>query len=463
MKRYTFLIAMAMIFGGLISTIQAQTFRVFPKTGEPQQFDCSAVDSLVFEAPAYDGPTFSLEYSNLTATTVTLSVKSDDPTVNYYYDCVTTEQLASSNGSIASVVEGYISYLQQTYPTLSLENILGSLLSHGDASDDVSGLPAGTDFVFYAIPVGKDGKCYGEPTTTTFTTLPGGDPADCTFDFTIDDITQEGAYITVNPSDASVRFWIGLCSVADYPGDKAIAMDVKSNIEQYASEKGMTVAQVVKGVTFTGASTTAESGLDANTSYYAYAFAMDETGGCLGKVYKKMFTTHSTDVSDADISLRYRVFNGDDVYALDNEKYANAKGRVFVQAVAVPNDMASHWVVALAKGDLTDDVTYPDESTKNAILQGGKLDVVTNNFLADWTTCTFLYYGADANGIDGELHRLAVTFDKSMVRPISEFSEDASSAPKRVMRAPMARPRLNMVAKRMIKKATDNIHRDLLY
>lgn len=463
MKKYSFLIAMMLFMCALANTVSAQSFKLYPKGGEAQQFDCSAVDSLVFEAPETNSPTFKLEYSDLTSTTVTLKVTPDDPNVKYYYDCVTTEQLASSNNSIAAIVEGYISYLQQTYPTLSLENILSALLSKGYASDDVSGLPANTDFIFYAIPVGDDGKCYGEPTTTKFTTLPGGDPADCTFDFELEDITSEGLTMTAVPSDASVRYWMGITSVADYPGDKALALNVKSSIEQYASEKGMTVAQVVKGVTFTAKSDPiTESGLEANTNYYAYAYAMGEDGGCLGKVYKKMFTTRSTSVSDADISIKYRYFNGDDLKALDAEKYGKYAGRVLAQVVVTPNEAATNWAVALAKGDLSDTTTYPDETTKNATLQGGKLNNEVNNFVADWTTCTLLYYGAEASGVDGELHRLVVTFDKANARPASEFSETAE-APRKAMRAPIARKKLSTVEKRMVKNAASNIHRDLLY
>ena len=462
MKKYGFLVALAFILGGLFNSVSAQSFRLYPKGGEAQQFDCSAVDSLVFEAPEVTGPTFQLSYSNLTATTVTLSVTPDDPTVSYYYDCVTEEQLASSDGSIASIVEGYISYLQKSYPTLSLENILGTLLSKGPASDEVSGLPAGTNFIFYAIPVGTDGKCYGEPSTTKFSTLPGGDPADCTFSFDLTDITSEGLTVGVKPSDSSVRYWMGVTSVADYPGDKALAMEVKSDIEQYASEKGMTVAQVVKGVTFMGNKELPESGLDKDTQYYAYAYAMGEDGGCLGQVFKKSFTTHSTEVSDADVSMKYRYFNGDDLYDLDSEKYAKLKGRVYVQAVVTPNETATNWVVALAQGDLTDETTYPEESTKNAILQGGKLNNELNTFIADWKTCTFLYYGADQSGVDGQLHRLLVTFEKDKAMPVSQFSETVD-APRKLMRAPIARKKLNTVEKRMVKTATDYIHRDLLY
>lgn len=462
-KKHSTLAVFTLLFSLLCTTAFAQSFKVTMKSGDVVNYDCSDVESIQFEAPETSGPTFKLEYSNLTSTTVTLKVTPDDPTVRYYYDCITEEQLASSNGDIAKVVEDYIVYLQNNYPTLSVENILEALLAKGEDSDDVSKLPAGTPFVFYAIAVDDEGKCYGEPTTVKFSTLPGGDPADCSFTFDLSDISAEGLYAKVVPSDASVRYWWSLTPVSEYPGDKAMALDVKSNIEEYAQQKGMTVAQVVKGVTFTGESALQESGLEANTEYYIYAYAMDETGASAGKLYKQKFITRVSDYSEADVSLKYRYFNGDDLYALDPDKYANLQGRAYVQTVITPNDAADNWALALAKGDLTDETVYPEESTKNAVLQGGFLNSTEKNFVADWQTCTFLYFGADEAGVDGPLHRLLVTFDKANARPVSELTVSSSAAPaaKTVSRI-MPRASKSVVAKRMVKTPAAKMSRSVM-
>ena len=174
---------------------------------------------------------------------------------------------------------------------------------------------------------------------------------------------------------------MGITPFEDYPGDKALAMDVKENIESYAQSKGMTVAQVVKGVTFTDNIESQESGLDLNTSYYIYAYAMNEDASAAGKIYKLKFTTRASGASDADISIKYRYYDGDDLYNMDPTKYANMKGRVYMQSVVTPNDDAAHWAVALAKGDFTDETMFPDESTKNAVLQGGYLSATQKTSL----------------------------------------------------------------------------------
>lgn len=460
MKTNKFLILAIMLISALTS-INAQSFHVYRNSGNVSDFTIADVDSIVFDAPEDEGPRFHLKYSGLTSTSVTLSVTPEDNSVAYYYDCVTKEQLEESNGSIASVVEGYLSYLQQRYPTLSMENILEAILSKGPATDDVKGLPAGTDFIFYAIPVNKEGKCYGKPTTKNFSTLPGGDPAECTFDISYTDLTADGCNVIIKPSDPSVRYWMGITPFKDYPGDKALAMDVKENIESYAQSKGMTVAQVVKGVTFTDNIESQESGLDLNTSYYIYAYAMNEDASAAGKIYKLKFTTRASGASDADISIKYRYYDGDDLYNMDPTKYANMKGRVYMQSVVTPNDDAAHWAVALAKGDFTDETMFPDESTKNAVLQGGYLSATQKNFVADWTTCTLLYFAADAAGVDGELHRLLVDFKKEGASPISTFTETVE-APAQVSRLLVPRRQFNSVARRMMKKGNAAIHRTLV-
>lgn len=136
MKTNKFLILAIMLISALTS-INAQSFHVYRNGGNVSDFTIADVDSIVFDAPEDEGPRFHLKYSGLTSTSVTLSVTPEDNSVAYYYDCVTKEQLEDSNGSIASVVEGYLSYLQQSYPTLSMENILEAILSKGPATDDV--------------------------------------------------------------------------------------------------------------------------------------------------------------------------------------------------------------------------------------------------------------------------------------------------------------------------------------
>lgn len=436
LEKYIIGIALALLLG--TQSVTAQTVRLHMKGGETLEYNCADVDSLTFIPAEKPSPKFQLAVSNIGIASATLSVTPDDNAVRYYYDVCTREQYDALSGGVEEIVTSYIEYLKGRYPTLTMEQILGNTLSQGADIDQLTGLPAGTEFVFYAIAVDDEGKCYGEAATTTFSTLPGGDPADCTFTVGYENLTSDALTVLVTPSDPSVRYWMGIVAVANFSGDYALTAQVQQEIADYASSTGMDMAELVQKVTFAGDIALEESGLTPETPYYIYVYAMNPDGSAAGAVTKKRFVTQTELPSDAAVSLSYRYFDGDALYETDPETYAGYQGRVLVQTRLTPNETATSWAIALAKGDLTDETLYPDEATKNAVLQAGSINVESKTFKADWTTCTFLYFAADADGIDGVLKRLLVTFDKANARPVSEIGIEA--LPARLAAPPAALP-----------------------
>lgn len=426
LEKYIIGIALALLLG--TQSVTAQTVRLHMKGGETLEYNCADVDSLTFIPAEKPSPKFQLAVSNIGIASATLSVTPDDNAVRYYYDVCTRQQYDALSGGVEEIVTSYIEYLKGRYPTLTMEQILGNTLSQGADSDQLTGLPAGTEFVFYAIAVDDEGKCYGEAATTTFSTLPGGDPADCTFTVGYENLTSDALTVLVTPSDPSVRYWMGIVAVANFSGDYALTAQVQQEVADYAASTGMDMAELVEKVTFAGDIRLEESGLTPETPYYIYVYAMNPDGSAAGAVTKKRFVTQTELPSDAAVSLSYRYFDGDALYEADPETYAGYQGKVLVQTRLTPNETAVSWAIALAKGDLTDETLYPDEATKNAVLQAGSINVESKTFVADWTTCTFLYFAADADGIDGVLKRLPVTFDKANARPVSEIGIEALPA-----------------------------------
>ena len=121
-------------------------------------------------------------------------------------------------------------------------------------------------------------------------------------------------------------------------------------------------------------------------------------------------------------------FDGSELAEADAQ-WAKYAGKVVVETTVTPNDDAEHWVLALASGDLTDEVAYPEDQTKQAMLQAGSFDVRTQQFVATWGKATFLAFAADAAGVDGALLRQAVEFDSSGVTPASEYGKTTRSLP----------------------------------
>lgn len=378
------------------------------------------------------GATFDLSVSDVTQTSCTLHVAPSNDCVRYYYDVCTRETLEGEfNGSVADLIEGYIGRLYAQYSqTFSLEAILAETLAMGADSDELRGLPAGTEMAFYAMEVDDEGHCCGEPALVYFTTDPGGNPKDCTFGLEVSSVRSDGCIVSVVPSDASVPYWYGVCAVSEWPGDYAMTTEVSDAIYQYAQEYSLSIENVASRVVYTGPISMEESGLNMSTAYYVYAYAMDtQTGDALGPVFKERFETLDYDQSGAEIAMTIRLFDADALIKAYPERFTQSiAGRCYMQVSVEPNYICSNWAVALAKGDLTDDFTYPEETTKNAVLQGGKLSRTLNNFVCDWSTCTLFGFGVDAAGVDGPLQRILIKPSKDACSDVSEFMDETSAA-----------------------------------
>lgn len=420
----------------LAPTAMSQTLHMHFSDGTVKSFDYSEVDSLVVEPADPYGHTFSIAVDDIQATAAVVTVSCSDPSVRYFFDLCTLESFESHHRSVEEIVEGYIELTLQKYPQLTLEQLLDPLLETGYVTEKISRLPSDTDMVCYLVAVDDKGKCYGKSAYKQFRTLKGGDPADCTFTIEAQDICSDGCVVHIVPSDPSVAYWYGICARDEYPGDAAMIASVRSAIVEAAQENGMSVEELVNRIAYTDVTTQIESGLQNSTPYYIYAYALNNSGSAAGALTKTMFTTTEYDESDAMVSLKYRYFDGDKLYAKDPALYAKYQGAVMVEATVTPNETAEHWVVALAAKDMTDKDIYPDESTKQALLQGGKLDTENMTYVARWGEATFLYFAADFYGIDGPLRRTLVNFTPENAMPI----EALGSAPM-IVRA--AAPQIN--------------------
>ena len=387
--------------------------------------------AVVDEKPAPVGITFELILSNVTTTTADLQVIPSDDTVGYYFDVCTEEDFNSVDGDVFYIVSEYMDYLKKAYPSFSMSDILAAMLSYGPDSDTVSGLPAGTTMCFYAIAIDQDGNAASEPEVLKFTTGEAGDPAECTFDIEISDIKGTTCLISILPSDPSVRYWFAVTPVEGYPGDIPMMVEVKNEAANYAAEIGMSLEDVIAAVTLAGPVSDYWYDLEMDTQYYVYAFAMDKHGDYAGPCFKKAFTTAADDLSDADLELDYRYFDGDALYEMDPEKYPNAQGRVLLQVKASANYFASDWAVAVAVGDMTDDTLFPYDATINAILASGaaKYNQTLQQFWTEWRTCTILAFAADYDGYNGPLHRILVEPTKEGAASLDQLAPLSVQSP----------------------------------
>lgn len=413
----------------LVGVAAARNVRLHLNNGTVVEYDYAEIDSIVVDPFSHH---FSIDVDEIESTSALVTVECDDPSVRYFFDLCTLASFEQYNRNPAAIVDGFISLTLQKYPQLTIDQILDPMLESGLVSEQIGRLPADAEMVCYAVAVDDDGECYGTGAWKQFRTLPGGKPEDCTFTIEAEDVASDGCVVHIVPSDPSIAYWYGICARDEYPGDVAMVSSVKAALAEYAQGNGMSLTELVSRIAYTDETRQIESGLQNGTPYYIYAYALNETGGNAGPLTKVMFTTNEYDESDAMVSLRYRYFNGDDLYALDPDKYAKYQGAVMVEAEVTPNETAEHWVVALSSKDMTDPDIYPDESTKQALLQGGQLDKSTMTYVARWGEATFLYFAADFYGIDGPLRRLFVNFTKEGASAVTTLTAAPSRfAPRR--------------------------------
>lgn len=359
---------------------------------------------------------FTMDISNITATgsLVTLTTTNDDP---YIIDVWPTADLEGlSDAEIVSAVE-------ETYGSF-----IGFVVSTGDMELDNEGyLEPETDYTAFVF--GYDsGTATTAVTKKTFRTLEGGDPADCTFEITVDPLKSNAANVVITPSDSSVGYYFDLMEKSDYTSDAAIVTMIKEFFEQLAEEHEMTLADVVDELQSRGKDSY-NFGVAPETSYYVFAYAINEDATNAGSVYKYEFTTPEVVMGTASASVTVsKYYDGDALYAADPVTYKDVKGLAYIPTVVNHSADAAHWWVCLFGGNLTDETEYTDDLIINNVVDQGKglKDRESINYMGSWGDLTFFAVAEDADGNYGPVFRLFFPVSKDGVSPIDDLIQAAA-------------------------------------
>lgn len=368
---------------------------------------------------------FELSYDKVTNSSVNITVIPSSNDVPYFCNVTTKEVFDKYEGNMAQFVADQVAAMQEKYPTIPLSTLMESMLETGPIENDVvRNLPASTDLVLFALTADKEaGEAYGDVYSKSFTTLAPGKPEDCVFTFEIDQLRSTSVRYNVMASDASVRYWAAVDEVRRWTSDEDMQQKVKTSIDQMAKAYGISVTDLVSQVQNYGDIQDSWTDLTEGLEHYLYAFAIDELGNAVGPMFKTLFQTPLTDVSDADMDIQYKYFDGDAVMAAYPDKYTGLSGRWLIQVKSEPNPYTYAWVVALSKGDYTDTEKYPDNQTYTAIGQGGIAGKEITEFKVPQTDnqVTILNFAFDKEGTYGPLHRTLVNLASSGASPASEL------------------------------------------
>lgn len=297
---------------------------------------------------------FTLDITNITATgsLVTVTTTNDDPYIIDVWPTADIEGL-SDDEIVATAEEMYGMWI------MFLEGA-------GDMELDNEGyLDPETDYTVWICGY-ESGSRTTAVTKATFRTLEPGDPAECTFEITVDPLKATSANVIVTPSDSSVGYYFDLLPKSEYTTD-------------------------------------AQN---------------------LGDVFTYEFTTPEAVVSTATASVTVsKYYNGDELYAADPTTYANAKNKAYIPTICNHSEDAVHWYIGLFGGDLTSETEYSDATILYNLIDlgGGLKDYESINYIGAWGDLTFFGVAEDANGDFGPVFRLLFPVSKEGASPVSDL------------------------------------------
>lgn len=146
------------------------------------------------------------------------------------------------------------------------------------------------DTDYYVIAFGYAGGVTSEPEMVTFRTLPGADPAECTFDLVLNETTTYGFSFNVTPSDATTYYYGDVCVASEYD-EASIIAEVEAGIQQmYEMNKmfspDLTMSAMIAQYYWNGPNVMDADNLTPDTEYTVYILALDSKTGKVVKAHQ---------------------------------------------------------------------------------------------------------------------------------------------------------------------------------
>ncbi len=279
------------------------------------------------------------------------------------------------------------------------------------------------DTDYCVIAFGYAGGVTSEPEMVTFRTLPGADPADCTFSAELQSVSTYGFSFSVTPSDATVYYYGDVCLASEYD-EAAIVEAVEAGIQEMYDMNVMfnptlTMSQMIAQYYWNGAAVMDADNLDPDTEYTLYLLALDSKTGKVAKahVFPSFAKTKPVGTIVPEIEL-VGYFSGDEEAGsiFGQPDVTAGKCIAVVKYNVDPSATALYSLILEGNGMSVED--YPDDVIMNNYFKfnGQSIDMSQpySFIVAPWAMeQTVFSYALDANGGLGAL-------DRFLLYPIAE-------------------------------------------
>lgn len=270
------------------------------------------------------------------------------------------------------------------------------------------------DTDYYVIAFGYAGGVTSEPEMVTFRTLPGADPAECTFDLVLNETTTYGFSFNVTPSDATTYYYGDVCVASEYD-EATIVAEVEAGIQQmYEMNKmfspDLTMSAMIAQYYWNGPNVMDADNLTPDTEYTVYILALDSKTGKVVKAheYPSFAKTKPVGTIVPEIEL-VGYYSGDEEAGAIFGQPAVTAGKAIAVVKYNVDPAATALYSGVLEGNGMDAVEY-DDAYINEMLKfywdGVSLQQPYSFFVTTWQMeQTVFAYAEDANGGKGALGR----------------------------------------------------------
>ena len=270
------------------------------------------------------------------------------------------------------------------------------------------------DTDYCVIAFGYAGGVTSEPEMVTFRTLPGADPAECTFDLVLNETTTYGFSFNVTPSDATTYYYGDVCVASEYD-EASIVAEVEAGIQQmYEMNKmfspDLTMSAMIAQYYWNGPNVMDADNLTPDTEYTVYILALDSKTGKVVKAHKypSFAKTKPVGTIVPEIEL-IGYYSGDEEAGAIFGQPAVTAGKAIAVVKYNVDPAATALYSGVLEGNGMDAVEY-DDAYINEMLKfywdGISLQQPYSFFVTTWQMeQTVFAYAEDANGGKGALGR----------------------------------------------------------
>ncbi len=311
-------------------------------------------------------------------------------------------------------------------------------------------LPA-ADMEYCIIAFGYEGGITTEAYMETFRTLPGGSIEDVQFSVNATNITPYGFTLTVTSSDPTIYYVPGACIKEEYDEEALIAA-VNEEFDYYLEEtlkriKSTIEAEILDQYYSNGTQIFSLSGLQIDTEYMVYVYALDINTGHVAKTFTFDAVARTTTVGAVNPTIELvGYYSGDDEAGSIFGAPEVTAGKAIAVVTYENFEKAAELYSFVIKGegnDFSDLNEFPD-ATMWQLTSGFKwglcpLDAPYSFYVIDWESeCFALAYAIDKDGMTGRMARLSLLATAKNKGDIEDLRTLYESLPKEETRGVVA-------------------------